>query len=143
MSTISSRDMERDGHKFLSFWTIFCRITPLTTQKIKILKKNFKKRLKIALLYKSVTKIMIICHTVPEIWRVADVIFIFHDGLFFCPFTPLKPKKSKFLKIGKNSWRYHFACVPKIMITWCTIPEICCATDRRTEKVTYRGGCPT
>ena len=100
MSTISSRDIERDGHKFLSFWTIFCRITPLTTQKIKILKKNFKKRLKISLLYTSVTKIMIICHTVPEIWRVADVIFIFHDGLFFCPFTPLKPKKSKFLKIG-------------------------------------------
>ena len=67
MSTISSRDIERDGHTFLSFWTIFCRITPLTTQKIKILKKNFKKRLKISLLYTSVTKIMIICHTVPEI----------------------------------------------------------------------------
>ena len=31
-----------DGHNFLSFWTIFCPFTPLTTQKIKILKKGKK-----------------------------------------------------------------------------------------------------
>ena len=31
---------------------------------------------------------MIICYTVPEIWRVTDVIFIFHFGIFF-PFTHL------------------------------------------------------
>ena len=34
-----SRDMERDRQNFLSFWTIFCPITPLTTRKIKVLKK--------------------------------------------------------------------------------------------------------
>ena len=30
---------------------------------------------------------MIICYTVPEMWRVTDVIFIFHFGIFF-PFYP-------------------------------------------------------
>ena len=34
-----SRDMEPDRHNFLSFWTVFCPFTPLTIQKIKILKK--------------------------------------------------------------------------------------------------------
>ena len=56
-----------------------------------------------------------------------------------------------FLKIKKNTWRYHhFTCVPKIMITWCTVPKIWCAADRQTdghtggptEKVTYWGGYP-
>ena len=67
---------------FLSFWTIFCSFTPLTTQKIKILKK-WKKHLEILSFYTSVPKIMIICYTVPEIWCVTDVIVIFHFGLFF------------------------------------------------------------
>ena len=31
-------DMERDGQNFLSFWTIFCPFTPLTTWKMKIKK---------------------------------------------------------------------------------------------------------
>ena len=48
-------------------------------------KQNFE-RMKISL-YTSVPKIMIICYTVPEICRVTDVIFIFHFGVFFCPFT--------------------------------------------------------
>ena len=33
-----SWDMKRDGQNFLSFWTGFCSFTPLTAQKIKILK---------------------------------------------------------------------------------------------------------
>ena len=39
-------DMKRDLQNFLSFWTDFCPFTPLTTQKIKIL-KNWKENLKI------------------------------------------------------------------------------------------------
>ena len=35
----SSWDTEHERQIFLSFWTIFCPITPLTTQNIKILKK--------------------------------------------------------------------------------------------------------
>ena len=46
---------------------------------------------------------------------------------------------------------HHFTCVPKIMIRWCMVPEIWCATDgwkegqtgRWMEKVTYRGGWPS
>ena len=41
----------------------------------------------------SVPKIMIICCTVPEIWRVTNVIVIFHCGPFFCLFTPLTAPK--------------------------------------------------
>ena len=39
-----SWDEACDGQNFLSFWTIFCPFTPLTTQKIKILKKWGKKK---------------------------------------------------------------------------------------------------
>ena len=68
---------------------------------------------------------------------------------FFCPFTPLTAQKIK----NKKKWNKHleissfYICVLKIMIRWCTVPEIWCATDGRTdgqtEKVAYRGGCPT
>ena len=37
-----SWDMKHDWQFFLSFWTVFCPFTPLTTWKIKIL-KNWKK----------------------------------------------------------------------------------------------------
>ena len=33
-----SSDMKHDGQNFLSFWTVFCTFTSLTTRKIKILK---------------------------------------------------------------------------------------------------------
>ena len=59
-----SWDMMRDRQNFLSFWTIFCSFTPLTNQKIKIL-KNWKKHFEISSFYTSVPKIMIICYTVP------------------------------------------------------------------------------
>ena len=44
---------------------------------------------------------MIICYTVPEIWRVMDVIFIFHFGLFFA-LLPQQLEKSDFKKILKR-----------------------------------------
>ena len=50
---------------FLSFWAIFCPFAPLTTQKIKFLKK-WKKHLEISSFYTSVPKIMIIYYAVPE-----------------------------------------------------------------------------
>ena len=58
-----SWNMKRDGQKFLLFWTVFRPLTPLTTQKIKIL-KNWTKFLNI-LFYTSVPKIMILCYTIP------------------------------------------------------------------------------
>ena len=59
-----SWDMKRDRQNFLSFWTVFCRFTPLTTWKIKIL-KNWKNHMEISSFYTSAPKIMIICFTVP------------------------------------------------------------------------------
>ena len=67
---------------FLSFWTIFCPFTPLKTQKVKTL-KNWRKRLEISSFYTEVPKI-----NVPEIQRVTDVIFVFHDALSFALLHP-------------------------------------------------------
>ena len=55
----TSWDIKCNRQNFSSFWTIFCPF------------------------YTSVPKIMIICHTFPEIWHVMDVIVIFYFGLFF------------------------------------------------------------
>ena len=139
-----SWDMVRDRCNYFSLWVIFYHFTSLTAQRIKILKK-WKKYLEISSLYTSVPKIIIICYSVLEIWRMIDVI-IFHFGLFFALLTA---QKIKIL----NKWKKHlemssfYICVPKIMIRWCMVPEIWCAmerwTDGQTEKVTYRGGCPT
>ena len=68
-----SWDMKRDRQIFLLFWTVFCPFT--ATQKITIL-KNWKMLLEISSFYTSVSKIMIIWYTVPEIWRVRDVITV-------------------------------------------------------------------
>ena len=67
-----SWDTMRDiCNSYFLFWAIFCPFTPLTTQKIKILKK-WKKHLEISSFYTSVPKIMITWCMVPEIWCVTD-----------------------------------------------------------------------
>ena len=66
----------------------------------------------------------------------------------FCIFTPLTAQKIKSLKKWKKLLEISsfYICAPKIKIRWCTVPEICCTTDRwtdgRTEKVTYEVGAP-
>ena len=48
---------------------------------------------------------------VPEIWSVTDRIFC-HYGPFFALLPPYGPRKSKFWKNEKNTWRYyHFTNV--------------------------------
>ena len=79
-----------------SFWTIFYPFTPLTAQKIKI-SKTWKKHLEISSFYTSVPKIMIKGYTIPKIWRMADVIFIFILG-YFLPFYPPNSRKNENLK---------------------------------------------
>ena len=72
----------------------------LQSQKIKI-SKTWKKHLETSLFYTIALKIMIICYTVPEIWRVTDVIVIFHFG-HFCALLPSNSqKKWKFQKMKK------------------------------------------
>ena len=48
--------------------------------------------------------------TVPEIWRVTDIIGIFYFGLFFALLKPLTAQKIKIKKKKrrKKVWRYHF-----------------------------------
>ena len=101
-----SWDMKCDGQNFVLFWTAFCRFTPLATWKIKIL-KNWKKLMEISSFYTSISKIIIICYTVLEIWRMTDVI-IFHFGPLFCTFTPLTTRKMKFKRDEQSTWRYHY-----------------------------------
>ena len=112
----------------------FYPFTPLTTQEIKILKK-WKKHLEISC-HTSVPKMKIICYTVLGIWHVMDVIFYFSFWVIFCPIAPLTPQKIKIKKKWKeNAWIYHhFTRVPKIMIRWCTVPEIWWAADRWRDR---------
>ena len=72
---------------YFSFWAIFGTFTPLTTQKIKILKK-WKKCLEISSFSICVPKIMIRWCMFPEIWCITDAIVISHFGLFFALLLP-------------------------------------------------------
>ena len=124
-----SWDMEHDRQNFLSFWTVFCPIVPLTTRKIKILKK-WKKGLQIPSFYTWVPKIMIICLTVPEIQHVPYVIFFFSFWAIFCPSS--NPKQTQ----SKQTCTYHdfTHAHKKIMILWCKVPEYGAQRrDRRTD----------
>ena len=129
--------MDRVFCHFGSFWVIFCHLTPLTTQKIKILnqwkKKKKKKHLQISF-YPSVPQVTVIWCMIPEIWSLTDRIFC-HFGLFF-DFNPLTTHKIKIFKKKKKSMElssFH-TFVPKIVIRWCMVLEIWCMTDGRTDK---------
>ena len=68
---------------------------------------------------------MIICYTAPEIWRVTDVIVIFHFGLFFALLPPNSPKMKIKKKNEKKLLEISFCrSVPKIMMKCYTVPEI-------------------
>ena len=89
----------------------------------------------IYIIYISVPKIMIICYTVPEICTAPDVCnFNFSFWVIFCPFTPLTARKIKVLKRWKKKSQEissFYTCAPKIMITWCTTPEVWCTMDEQ------------
>ena len=75
---------------------------------------------------------------------------LFHFGQFFPFLQPktISPKQPKNIKFQKKLEKHlemssFYTCVQKIMIRWCTVPEIWLATDGQTENATYRGGCPT
>ena len=138
---------------FLSSWTVFCPLTPLTTPKIKILKtwkKKEKKHLEISSFYTSVPKNHE--HILYCSWDMAcdRCNYYFSFWAIFCPFTPPpptnNPKNQNFEKMKNMPGYHHFTiCVQKIMIRSYTVPEIWCMTDRWTDgwKKWHRGGCPT
>ena len=110
--------------KFLSFWAISCPLILLTTWK-----SNEKRHLEVLSFYTFAPHMTtIIWCMVSEIWSANR---IFSHSFF----------KLKCLQKWKKCWQISFyTCVPKIMIRWCTAPEMCCATNRltdaRMEKVT-------
>ena len=133
-----SWDMECSGQNFFSLLTVFCSFTKKKkSKKLKILKK-WKNRLKISSLYTNVSKVMIICYTVPVILCVTDVILIFYFELFLPFHPPNNPKNQKFRKMKRKQLDISsiYTCVPKINIIWCTVPKIWCVTDRRTDRRT-------
>ena len=57
---------------------------------------------------------------------------------YFCHFTSLTARKIKILKKWKKTLEISsfYVRVPKFMIRWCTVTEICYATDGRTDGQT-------
>ena len=101
-----SWDMEHEGHNFLSFWTIFCPFTPLTTRKIKIL-KNGKKPWR----YYHFTHVY-------DKWQSNHLYFLRYGVQLTERFVILDPfwhfyppnnlKNQTFEKNEKNTWRYYY-----------------------------------
>ena len=107
----------------------------MTTWKIKILKK-WTKNVYQKKFNTSVPKIMIICYTASYAsWDSAcdrcNIYFSF--WVMFWSFTPTQ--KIKILQKWKNDLEISsfYTCALKIMITWCTVPEIWCVPDRWTD----------
>ena len=123
-----SSDTECDGQIFLSFWTIFCPFTPLTTWKIKIL-KNWKTPRDIIILH------MCTLNDNHMMYGPRDTKCNWQNFLsfwtIFCPFTPLITQKIKILKKWKNLLKISsfYTSVPKIIIICYTLPEMWCVTD--------------
>ena len=81
--------------------------------------EKMKKCLEILSFYKSAPKIMIICYVVLEIWRMMNVIDIFHFGLFYALLPPNSPKHENFKKWKKGlDISSFYTSVPKITIIW-------------------------
>ena len=97
--TVPEIRSETDIRNFLSFWTIFCPFTPLTTRKIKILKKR-KQLLEIISFYMcTISK----NHMMYGSWDMErDRYFFYHFGPFFALLPPQQPKKSKCWKKKKE-----------------------------------------
>ena len=95
-----SWDMKHEGENFLSFWTILYPFTPITTQKIKIL-KNWKKSWR----YHHFTHMY---HKLQsyDIWFLrywAQQTVFCHFGQFFVNLSPKSLKNQNFKKMKKTS----------------------------------------
>ena len=117
------------------FGPFFCTFTPLQAKKIKIKKKIKKKRpWDIIILHKCAKNHDHMPHCYWDM--VHDRWNYFSFWAIFCHFTPLTAQKIKILQKWKKSLAISsfYICVPKIMIKWCMVPEIWCATDGRTDR---------
>ena len=87
-------DMKFNRQSFFVILGNFLFFYSLTPWKMKIPKR--KKPLEISSFYTSVQKIMIVHYTVPEIWRMTDVIVIFILGYTFPFYPPNSPRNENF-----------------------------------------------
>ena len=90
--------------RYHHFTQVYQKSWSQTAWKMKI-SKNWKNRLEISSFYNNVPKIMTIGYTVPEIWRMTNVIIIFLG--YFLPFySPNSWKNENIKKKFKNikSW---------------------------------------
>ena len=134
--------MVYDGCNYFAFWAIFCPFTPLTARKINILKKWRKAPGDIIVLHKCTKNYDQMMYSSWDMVHDDDGDWCncyFSFWAIFCPFTPLTTQKIKVLKKWKKNpiiLSFFDICAPKIMIRWCMVPDICCATDRRTDRQT-------
>ena len=131
----SSWDIFCDSYNYFSFWAICCPFTPITAQKIKIKKKNEKKTPEDIIILHMCTK-----NYDQMMYSSWDMVrdrcnCYFSFWAIFCPFTPLTAQKINILQKWKKCLKISsfYICVPKIMIRWCTVPEIWCVTDGRMD----------
>ena len=63
---------------------------------------------------------------------------VFSFQTIFCSFSSLLTLKIKIWKKIKKHLEISsiYTCVPKVMIRWCMVPEIWCATDRQMDRQT-------
>ena len=125
-----SWDIECNGQNILSFWTVFCHFTSLTTQKIKILKNWRKNPRDIIILHKRNTNHdhMLCCS-----WDMAcnGCNCYFSFWAILCAFTSLTAQNIKMFKKWKNHHEISlfYNNVPKIMIICYIVLEIWDMTD--------------
>ena len=119
-----SWDTEWDRQNFLLFLTTSWSFAPLTTRKIKILKK-WEKHLEVPSFYTCVPKLAIIWFMLPETWSATDIT-ICHFGRFFALLSHyLTPKIKIWKKCKKNLVILSFStCAPKMKIVCRMVPEI-------------------
>ena len=125
------------GDSFLSFWTVFCPFTPLTTQKNQNFEKLKKKPGDIIILHKCIKNHdhMLYCYLDIVRNEFNCYFSFFQNFLSIWPIFALLPTitawKIKILKKWKKPLEISsfYICVPKIMIRWSTVPKIWCMTD--------------
>ena len=145
--------------RFFCHFGPFFAFLPHNNPKIKIL-KNWRKSARDIIILHKCTKNhdpMLYCSWDIECDRCNFyfsfwAIICLHFQLLFALPPPSPFLITQKIKIKKKNEKKcleissFYTCVPKIMITWCTIPETWCATDRWTdgwtEKVTEVGAPP-
>ena len=125
----ASWDMEHERHIFLSFWTIFLPFTTLTLTKSKFWKNEKKAPGDIIILHLFTTNGNQMMYGSWDMERDRQNCFVILGHFWL--FTPVTTEKIKICKIWKKCLEItsYYTSAPKIMITCCTVPEICCMTD--------------